>query len=133
LTPEQAAKYSKRSALAAGSNRVITPANVGDLVRIAKIQSIGGKCHPSFRGKSGSLSVAHVGSPNAANEPIVGLENAANEPTDDGKNVTNEPKIAAESASAQSGERNVGTDARGEAVVSIGISPESVRNGEQAR
>ena len=33
LTPEQAAKYAKRSALAAASNRTITPANVGDLVR----------------------------------------------------------------------------------------------------
>jgi hypothetical protein len=38
LTPEQAAKYAKRSALAAGSNRTITPASVADLVRIAQIQ-----------------------------------------------------------------------------------------------
>jgi hypothetical protein len=62
--------------------------------------------------------IAHVGSPNAANEPTVGLENA-----------TNEPKIAAEIVSAQSGDPNVGTDDRGEAVVSIGISPKGVRNG----
>jgi hypothetical protein len=46
-----------------------------------------------------------VGLEKAANEPAVGLENVTNEPTDDGKNVTNEPKIAADSASAQSGER----------------------------
>jgi WD40 repeat protein len=38
LTPEQAAKYAKRSALAARSNRRITTVNVGDLVRIAAIQ-----------------------------------------------------------------------------------------------
>jgi WD40 repeat protein len=38
LIGEQAAKYAKRSALAAGSNRTITAANVVDLVRIAKIQ-----------------------------------------------------------------------------------------------
>ena len=38
LTPDQAAKYAKRSALAAGSNRTITPASVADLVRIAQIQ-----------------------------------------------------------------------------------------------
>jgi hypothetical protein len=38
LTPEQAAKYAKRSALAARSNRRITTANVGDLVRIAEIR-----------------------------------------------------------------------------------------------
>ena len=38
LTPEQAAKYAKRSALAAESNRTITPANVGDLVRFVLIQ-----------------------------------------------------------------------------------------------
>ena len=38
LTPEQAAKYSKRSALAARSGRTITRANVGDVVRIAEIQ-----------------------------------------------------------------------------------------------
>jgi hypothetical protein len=43
--------------------------------------------------------------------------------------VTNEPKIAAEIVSAQSGDPNVVTDDRGEAVVSIGISPEGVRNG----
>jgi hypothetical protein len=76
---------------------------------------------------------AIVGLEKAANEPTVGPENATNEPNDDGKNVTNEPKIAAESVSAQSGERNVGTDDRGEAVVSIGISPEGVRNGGPAR
>ena len=38
LNPEQAAKYAKRSALATGSDRTITAANVGDLVRIAEIQ-----------------------------------------------------------------------------------------------
>ena len=38
LTPEQAAKYAKRSALAAQSNRRITTASVGDLVRIAELR-----------------------------------------------------------------------------------------------
>ena len=38
LTPQQAARYAKRSALATQSNRKITTANVGDLVRIAEFQ-----------------------------------------------------------------------------------------------
>lgn len=38
LTSQQAAKYAKRSALAARSGRAITRANVADIVRIAEIQ-----------------------------------------------------------------------------------------------
>jgi WD40 repeat protein len=38
LTPEQAVKYADRSARAKSSNRTITAANVGDLVRIAKME-----------------------------------------------------------------------------------------------
>ena len=38
LTPEQAARYAERFAIAGGSHRKITAANVGDLVRIAKNQ-----------------------------------------------------------------------------------------------